>query len=49
MYRLGLNTGFAVNRFAEPKEWTKVFKVLDVKQKSPKIPFNGIKIRGKKL
>jgi sugar phosphate isomerase/epimerase len=31
MYRLGLNTGFAVNRFPEPKEWTKVFKVLDVK------------------
>jgi sugar phosphate isomerase/epimerase len=24
MYRLGLNTGFAVNRFPEPEEWTKL-------------------------
>jgi D-erythrulose 1-phosphate 3-epimerase len=30
MYRLGLNTGFAVNRFAEPEEWTKVFKMLNI-------------------
>ena len=31
MYRLGLNTGFAVNRFAEHQEWTKVFKILNIK------------------
>ena len=31
MYRLGLNTGFAVNRFAEPQEWTRVFKILNIK------------------
>ncbi|SVD73891.1 uncharacterized protein METZ01_LOCUS426745, partial [marine metagenome] len=23
-YRLGINTGFAVNRFSEPEEWTKI-------------------------
>ena len=23
-YRLGVNTGFAVNRFSEPEEWTRI-------------------------
>ena len=23
-YRLGINTGFAVNRFSEPEEWTRI-------------------------
>ena len=31
MYRLGLNTGFAVNRYPQPHEWTGVFKKLNVK------------------
>ncbi len=24
MHRLGINTGFAVNRYAEPEQWTAV-------------------------
>lgn len=37
------------------KAWVKYcfdkdgFKVLDVKQKNPKAPFKGIKIKGKKM
>ena len=23
-YRLGINTGFAVNRYSEPEEWTRI-------------------------
>ncbi len=31
MYRLGINTGFAVNRYSEPQEWTKILNFLDIK------------------
>ena len=30
-YRLGLNTGFAVNRYSEPEEWTRVINKSGVK------------------
>ena len=31
MFRLGINTGFAVNRYAEPEEWTAILKIVGVK------------------
>jgi len=31
MFRLGINTGFAVNRYSEPQEWTKILNFLDIK------------------
>ncbi len=30
-YRLGINTGFAVNRYAEPEEWTRVIQEAGAK------------------
>ena len=31
MIRLGINTGFAVNRYAEPEEWTAILKKTGIK------------------
>ena len=31
MFRLGINTGFAVNRYSEPQEWTKILNFLGIK------------------